>query len=71
VGGIFADPEEELRRAVPERHDDRRVGLQRGPVLAREAEVADLEDAVVAEKQVRGLDVPETIWRKKTFEEDI
>ena len=51
---------------LPECDDDGGVGLEGGAVLAGQAEVADLQNAVVAQKQVRRLDVSEMIQQNKT-----
>ena len=48
---------EQLGGAVPQRDHVVGVGAQRGPVLARQAEVADLELAAVAVQDVAGLQV--------------
>ena len=51
--------EQELRGAVPERDDHRRVVLEGGPVLSGQAKVADLYDAAVAQKDVGCFEIPE------------
>ena len=56
-GAVLVRPQQELRGAVPESDHQAGVGLQRGPVLARQPEVPDPEASAVREEQVGGLDV--------------
>ncbi len=50
--------EQQLWSAVVERRNEARVGLERRPVLARHAQVADLDLALVIVQDVGRLQVP-------------
>ena len=50
---------QEFGGAVPQGDDDRRVMLQGRPVFSGQAEVADLNDAAVAQEDVGCLEIPE------------
>lgn len=58
-GGIVSRAEKHLGRPVPESNDLVSVGLERNGEGTSEAEISNLEDALLfVEEQVLGLEIP-------------